>query len=157
MTVTKNDTCTELTLTSTQITALATADTATVYYKVNNATEASFTITSADVTNSTITITPTTLGQGGTTFNDGVYCFRLVVTVDSTSVTTTEYDSILIDCGLKCTLSTKIWNEPEKMLHSKHRAIELFLDCKSCDCSTAYNLYQDLICELGLSTSPCGC
>lgn len=102
-----------------------------------------------------LTLESADFGQAESVISDGVYCFTLT-TVDNT-VTYTENAATFIDCTMKCTLAEKLWNEPELLIYAKHEAISKYLECNPCDCSLAYKLYNDLLCDLGLSTLPCGC
>lgn len=126
-----------------------------LYYTVNGGTELSYDITEDDIDVNTITLDPEFFEQGTETLCDGVYCFRLATTLDEEVVV--ERGIVLVDCGFKCTLAEKLWNNPESLLYSKVEAIKAYADCNACDCSTSYKLYLDLLIDLGLSNTPCGC
>jgi len=128
-----------------------------LYSTYNGSTEGEWALSVDDVTDGTITLLPEFFSQETENLQDGIYCFRIVVTQDTNEIT--EYGNILIDCGLICTLAEYVWNNPTKQLHAKYEAIKYYQQCNNCDCTTVYALYQDLLIDLGMDTTSndCGC
>lgn len=159
MTVTKASDCSSITINSTWLADFdggsPTVTNATLYYTVNGGTEQTVVLTTVQVTGANLVMTPTFFGQGASILTDGIYCFRLQTTTAST--VNKEYGNAFIECSLKCTLAEKLWNNPELLLYSRYEAIKHYQECNTCDCATVYDLYLNLLCDLGLSNTPCGC
>lgn len=161
MTITKNTDCTTITISSTYLDDFRTSSNdvtaVTLFYGVNGAGESVYEIEVADITDDYITLNVDFFEQTTEALCDGVYCFRLVTVQGSDEII--EYGNILIDCGLICTLAQYAWNNPTKQIHSKYEAIKYFQQCNSCDCSTVYSLYVDLMADLDMpvGSEDCGC
>lgn len=159
LTITKTNTCSEINIKSTLLSDFIDPQTTitdiTLFYTYNNGTEKSYTVQVGDITVDTISLDPDFFEQTTSTLCDGIYCFRLEVT-DNNELTKYR-GSILVDCSLVCKIAEILWNDPSKLVYSKLEAIKYYGLCNACDCSTTYNLYLDLLCELGISNTPCGC
>jgi len=160
MTITKNTDCTIITLTDPLYEYFKNSEfdvtSVTIHYSVNGGDEETYEVETADVTDGAIALDTTFFNQTTETLVDGVYCFRVVVSQDENDLT--SYGNILIDCALLCSLATYVWNNPTKQLHAKYEAIKYFQQCNSCDCTTVYKLYQDLLIDLDITINQdCGC
>lgn len=162
MTITKNTDCTEIYITQSLFAGYenSTNDVTavTLYYTVNDGDEQSFEVADTDIVDGILTLDIEFFGQSGEALLDGIYCFRLFIEENDGDTETTEYGNILVDCSLLCTLAEYTWNNPEKMLYAKYEAIKYYQQCNSCDCSTVYSLYTDLMSDLDITLNhDCGC
>lgn len=160
MTITKDTGCTEITITDDYLEDFRTSTNdvtaVTLYYSVNGEDEVTYEVEVTDITTNTMVLDIAFFGQTAETLTDGIYCFRMVVTQGTDEITLTN--SVLVDCGLVCTLAEYIWNYPTKQLHAKYEAIKFYQQCNSCDCDTVYSLYQDLLIDLDITINQdCGC
>lgn len=153
--ITKTNDCSSISITDSILTNFADYDSVILYHSTNDGTEKSYTVTVDDITSGTITLDPVFFEQSSDVLCDGIYCFKLKASTGDEL--TYKYGRILVDCSLICTLAEKLWNTPETFLYSKYEAIKLYSGCHECDCTTSYKLYLDLLCDLGISNTPCGC
>jgi len=129
-----------------------------IKYVVNGATEVIYEAVPEDVSEGAISLDMAFFNQDTETLCDGIYCFTVEITQGSTVIK--SYGNILVDCSLLCSLAVAVFNNPTKLLHAKYEAIKYYQQCNSCDCTTVYKLYKDLLQDLDLNnqnTSDCGC
>jgi hypothetical protein len=117
-----------------------------------------YTVLVGDITSDYMDLDPEFFGYTTEKLPDGVFCFTMTVTQDVDEIVLRQ--SIVLDCTLKCTLATYIWNDPQSQMHAKYEAIKFYIDCNTCDCETAKLLYDDLVAILDDPTilnNDCGC
>lgn len=158
MTITNNNNCTSITIYSSILTNYSTYMSVSLNWSHNSTdnTYTEYVVQSTDVVNGTVTLDTSFFSQQADTLADGVYCFKLVAQLESGDVEI-DFGSIFLYCDMACSIAEKLWNEPESLLYSKVEAIKYQLECSSCDCASAVQMYNDLLCELGLDQNNCGC
>lgn len=123
----------------------------TVFGKIAGITSNSFTLTLGDLYP---TNTPSKIA-------DGVHYFQLTYTyvpAPSQVTTVTTNFCLVVDYDLKC----KLLKSDDVSLLEKYQALFYANDCDSCECTTTCKLYNDILFELGITTtttndSACGC
>lgn len=160
MIITKNADCTEITISDTYLNDFRTSSNGvtavSLFYTINGGSEIEYTVLVGDITVDTITLDMGFFSQTTDTLLDGIYCFRMVVTQNTSEIT--KSGNILIDCGFICSLAEYVWNNPLSNLNGKYEAMKYYQLCNSCDCTTVYELYQDLMIDLDTTINQdCGC
>lgn len=155
MTLSLNDTCDQLVITSDyqdpanqSVTLTVTANCTTTYDAIE-----------VSVDDASYTLTPDSLSL--TDFVVGVYTIQLVtIQEDGTSIT--ELKCILIDCDLNCTMLDTFLdltdNEENLVKALSYHALSAIADCDTCTCSdwcTLYNTATNQTCVT--NAEPCGC
>lgn len=164
MTATVDKDCTKIDLTSNILAEYASASPSIQYDKVelywsHNTEDGEatlYTVDVSDINTDTMTLDPTFFGSESDKLSDGIYCFKLVGT--NTSQIDIEYSTAFVYCGIVCLIAEKLWNDPTAVFYAQFEAIKYQAECVECDCTTAAQLFKDLLCIIDSNPeSDCGC
>lgn len=110
-------------------------------------------------TNNFITLVPTNIVDGSSSFGADVLFLKLKSVNTSTNTTKTEQACILLSCDLKCTITNFLIENPEcTEAGIIYRSLELSEECPECDCEDTCILYNKLQYLLNKETDvKCGC
>lgn len=159
MILTKGTGCTSVVVASTLITTyVATPSnyTSIVLNIKKNCCDPIFTINLTGIVTSTYTLTPALYGLTGTTFDDGVYSFEIVLTTTGL-VKTMDKNCTFINCKTVCDIGAYLTDNKNPWVYYYYQFLISGEQCNDCDCFYMCKLYKNLIEILGTSSTTSNC